>query len=202
MRQVRTKKTIAIIGATGKMGSAITKSLAKENYRLILFSRDEQKAKALQIELKEKNKQLEIECSSCPYDASWEADIIILAVPYKSEKEVAQKIKEVATQKILISISNPLNKNYDGLITVAGTSAAEELQKLLPDSKLVKAFSTTFAANFNQTMIDGKQVDSFIAGDDKEAMETVSELVNAAGFNPIIAGDLSAARTLENMSLL
>ena len=41
-----------------------------------------------------------------------------------------------------------------------------------------------------------------VSGNDAEALETVSELVSTAGFNPIIAGDLSVSRTLENMQLL
>ncbi|MEO5781727.1 MAG: hypothetical protein ABIQ07_00560 [Ginsengibacter sp.] len=40
-----TKKTIAIIGASGNMGSAIAKSLAKSQYRLLLFGKEENKLK-------------------------------------------------------------------------------------------------------------------------------------------------------------
>jgi predicted dinucleotide-binding enzyme len=95
-----------------------------------------------------------------------------------------------------------LNATYNGLITSPDTSAAEELQKLLPNSKVIKAFNTTFAADFSTPVIDGKQVDAFIAGNDEEALETVKELVSTAGFNPVVAGDLSVSRTLENMQLL
>jgi len=108
----------------------------------------------------------------------------------------------VANQKIVISIANPLNETYNGLVTAPDTSAAEELQKLLPDSKVIKAFNTTFAADFSTPLIDGRQVDAFIAGNDEEALQTVSEMVTVAGFNPIIAGDLTVSRTLENMQLL
>src|SRR5206468_11863217 len=133
----------------------------------------------------------DVEACECPANASWEADTIILAVPYQTETEIAARIKEVANQKIVISITNPLNETYDGLVTAPDTSAAEELQKLLPNSKVVKAFNTTFAADFTTPVIDGKQVDAFIAGNDEEALKTVSELVSTAGFNPIVAGDLS-----------
>ena len=37
---MKTKQTIAIIGATGNMGSAISRSLAKGNYNLLLMSAD------------------------------------------------------------------------------------------------------------------------------------------------------------------
>jgi predicted dinucleotide-binding enzyme len=95
-----------------------------------------------------------------------------------------------------------LNETYNDLVTAPDTSAAEELQKLLPNSKVIKAFNTTFAADFATPVIDGKQVDAFVAGNDEEAVNTVSELVKTAGFNPIVAGDLAVSRTLENMQLL
>jgi NADPH-dependent F420 reductase len=197
-----TAQTITIIGATGNMGSAIARSLSKGNNRLLLCANNQEKLQALVQDIKNTNSLAEAESLVCPVNASWEADIIIAAVPYNAEKEVAEKIKEVANQKIVISISNPLNETYNGLVTAPDTSAAEELQKLLPNSKVVKAFNTTFAADFNTPVIDGKQVDALIAGNDKEALQTVSELVSTAGFNPIVAGDLSVSRTLENMQLL
>jgi len=199
---MQTKQTIAIIGTTGNMGSAISKSLSKGNYRLLLRANDREKLTELVNEIKMANPSADIEGISCPVDASWEADIIIAAVPYEAEKNVADKIREVANQKIVISIANPLNENYDGLVTEPGTSAAEELQKLLPNSKVVKAFNTTFAAGFSTPVIDGKKADAFIAGNDDDAVQTVAEVVSTAGFKPINAGKLSISRTLERMQLL
>ena len=115
---------------------------------------------------------------------------------------VITKIKDLVEGKIVISIANPINKDLSGLVTKSGTSAAEELQKLLPNSNVVKAFNTTFAADFTHTVIDGKQVDSFIAGDDEQSVKTVSEMIKTVGFNPIIAGGLQVSRTLEHMQLL
>jgi 8-hydroxy-5-deazaflavin:NADPH oxidoreductase len=199
---MQTKQTIAVIGASGNMGSAISKSLSKGNNRLLLFANEKEKVDTLVQDIQSNNATADVEALECPTDASWEADVIILAVPYQAEKEIIMKIKEVANQKIVISIANPLNETYNGLVTAPDTSAAEELQKLLPNSKVVKAFNTTFAADFTTPVIDGKQVDAFIAGNDEEALQTVSELVTTAGFNPIVAGELSVSRTLENMQLL
>jgi len=199
---MKTKQSIAVIGSTGNMGSAISGSLAKGNYRLLLFSKNLEASQSLANDINATNPLAEVEAIECSRQASWEADIILLAVPFGAEAELAAKIKEVANQKIVISISNPLNETYNGLLTAPDTSAAEELQKLLPNSKVVKAFNSTFAGDFTQPVIDGKQVDAFVAGNDAEAIETVSELVRTAGFNPIVAGDLSVSRTLENMQLL
>ena len=197
-----TKQTIAIIGATGNMGSALAKTLSKGNNRLLLFANNQEKVKALVDDIKSSNKKADVEGIECPTNASWEADIIVMAVPYTAEKEIATRIKEVANQKVVISISNPLNENYDALVTPPDTSAAEELQKLMPNSKVVKAFNTVFASVFTTPEIDGKQVDVLIAGNDGNAMVTVSELVQTAGFNPLVTGELLVSRTLENMALL
>ncbi|GLB52733.1 dinucleotide-binding protein [Neptunitalea chrysea] len=194
-------QTIAIIGASGNMGGAIAKSLVKGNYNLLLQASQNEKVTGLVSELVAINPKASVEAIDCSFEASWEADIIILAVPYTAEKEIAEKIKEVANQKIVISISNPLNETFDGLLTTE-LSAAEELQLLLPNAKVIKAFNTTFQANLTTPVIKGEMVDAFVAGNDEAAIETVSDLVKTAGFTPIVAGDLTVSRTLEQMQLL
>lgn len=197
-----TKQTIAIIGAGGSMGSAIATHVAGGNYRLLLFDQDTGKLPTLKEELLQQYPDADVKTMDCAHDCGWEADIIIMAVPHDQEKQVADNIRDVATQKIVVSIANPIDEDFSELTTDSNTSAAEELQQWLPHSKVVKAFNTTFASDFEQPVIDGQQVDAFIAGDDKQALGTVSELVEIAGFNPIIAGDLSASGTLERMQLL
>jgi predicted dinucleotide-binding enzyme len=166
------------------------------------MSNEPDKLQKLQADILKEFPGAEAETIQTLIDARWKADIFILAVPYSSEAEIAAEIMDLAEGKIVISITNPINKDLTGLVTQPGTSAAEELQKLLPKSKVVKAFNTTFAADFTHPVIDGKQVDSFIAGDDSTSVKTVSEMIKTAGFNPIVAGRLQVSRTLENMQLL
>lgn len=196
------KQTIAIIGATGNMGSALARSLARGPYRVLLFGRDAARLDRLASEIQGTVPAAEVEAVGCPVDASWEADIIIPAVPFSAEKGVVEKIRPVATGKVVVSIANPLNESYDGLTTAPDSSAAEELQALLPHARVVKAFNTTYAADFAQPHIGGHTVDAFIAGNDEEALEIAKGLVQTAGFNPIVAGNLSVSRTLEAMQLL
>ena len=199
---MHTKQTIAIIGATGNMGSAIAKSLSKGHNHLLLCATDSEKLQHTANEIRTLHPGADVDMLDCTVEAGWEADIIILAVPFQAEKEIAEKIRKVANQKIVVSIANPMNGSFSGLVTPPGSSAAEELQKLLPNSKVVKAFNTTFAADFETPIIVGKQVDGFVAGSDEDAVQAVTELVKTAGFNPIVAGDLSVSGTLERMQLL
>jgi 8-hydroxy-5-deazaflavin:NADPH oxidoreductase len=198
---MKTKQAIALIGASGEMGSAIAKSISKGNYRILLHSSDPLKIQPLVNDIKSSDPLADVEAVDYSTEACWEADIIIIAVPYASEKKVAESIKTVVNQKIVISVSNPVNESFDGLMT-RDISAAEELQKILPYAKVVKAFNTTLSGDFKQPVINGQQVDCFIAGNDEDALQTVYDLVKTAGFNPVIAGDLSVSRTLESMQLL
>jgi hypothetical protein len=195
------RQTIAIIGANGNMGSAFAKALVNTNYRLLLMSRNTDKLANLSACLKRKNSNADVEIVECVKDGCWEADIILMAVPYSAEKAVADKIREVATQKVVISISNPLNETYDHLITDPTTSAAEELQNVLPHSKVVKAFNTVFAADISRPNVEGKQEKTFLAGNDNEALQIVGELATVMGFKPVLCGSLSDAKKLEQMIL-
>ena len=122
-----TKQTIAVIGASGNRGAAISKTLAKGNNRLLLIANEKEKVENLAQYITNNTASAEVEVLECPTDASWEADLIILAVPYQAEKEIAEKIREVANQKVVISLNNSYN------------SSQEALQNLLPNSKVVKA---------------------------------------------------------------
>ena len=176
------KKTIAIIGATDNVGRAIAKSLAKGNYRLLLFAEDRRKLNSLAEEIRTTNPLADIDCMDCAADASWEADIIIPAVPFSVQKEIAQKIEPYANRKIVISISDPPNETNNGLLTSPDTCAAEELQKLLPGAKIVKAFSASFTDKFFQPVINEKQINALIA-DEEETLQAIAEILKQQSFN-------------------
>ena len=120
------KYTVAIIGASGSLGILIAKDLS-EYYRLLLMEDDQSGLNALQSELLELDSSNEIDVLDCCKDASWEADIIVIAVSVDKQSEIAIKIKEVATQKVVISISPQIISELD-------------LQTLLPHSKVISFF--------------------------------------------------------------
>lgn len=196
---MRTKKTIAVIGA-GRMGKAIASALSKSNERVLLYSRDFDKASLAVDLLKSSSINYDIEAMSCSVDACWEADIIIPAMNYSGQAEVAEKIRQMANQKIVLSIVNPLNKTFDALVTES--SAAEELQELLPNSKVVKAFNSIFSTLINEPILEGIHLDMLLASNDEDALVTVAELVKSIGFKPLFVGNLKICRILELMPII
>lgn len=186
-----TKQTIAIVGAGSAIGSNIARSICAGNYRLLLISDDISAVRPLAKGLLQSDATADIGVMNCQFDACWEADIIIMAVPYSAYEKVAAMIKKVAAQKIVIGTANPANQDLDELEASSQPNVAEELQQSLPNSKIVEAFNTVASAAFDLPDDDRKQVDVSITGDNDEALKTVSELVRTAGFNPAVARSLS-----------
>lgn len=193
-----TKQTITIIGATGEFGSAISKVLSKGNYRLLLCGLNNDKLLQLQDEIRTINPSADVESAACSVNATWEADMIIIAVPCEEEKIVAERIRHMANQKIVVTIAHPLSISR-GNNAISNGIADKELQNLLPNSKVVEAFTDASAADISNLLFDGKQVDILIAGIDNEALQTVSDLVKTAGFNPVNTSSLTGDPTLDEM---
>lgn len=191
-------RKISIIGATGNMGSQIATGLTKAGYSLSLFARTHEKVHELEHSLNS-----EYVAVAHSLEESIElSDIIILALPYSEEGQVADEIKDLAEGKIVISIANPLNDTFSGLITGWETSSGEQLQLKLHNAKVVKAFNTIFASRINTPETHGTTIDHFIAGNDDEAVKNVSEIVKSLGHNPIQIGGIEESRTLEHMAFI
>ncbi len=138
------------------------------------------------------------------HEAMKQADMILLAVPYSAVKDVLENMGPHLKDKVLIDATNPLNADYSGLEIGFTTSAAEEIAKLAPGAKVVKAFNTVFASVYasQNPQIKGNKISVFYASDDKEAKMKVADLINGMGFDAVDAGPLKAARNIEPMAML
>lgn len=128
-------------------------------------------------------------------------DVVILAVPYPAIPDVLSKTCAELVNKTLIDVTNVLTPEGN-LAIGCTTSGAEEIQRQLPKTNVVKAFNTVFAHNQSTGHINHHQLSAFIAGDDNNAKQTVASLAADIGFLPIDCGDLTAARYLEPMGVL
>ena len=185
--------TIAVIG-TGNVGGALGTAAAKAGYDVVFAGQDTSKTR-------EVAEAAGATAAATPREAAAVADIIVLAVPYTAFAAVAAEIAPVADDKIVIDPSNPIKADYSGL-ALSDSSGAEELSRLLPRSKVVKAFNTLFAGNTANPQALGFQLDSLFATDDEAAKDAVCGLSSSIGFRPIHIGPLAASRELEAMAWL
>ena len=125
---------------------------------------------------------------------------MVLAVPFDAAADVISAAGDLSG-KTLVDITNPMTADYSALTIGHSTSAAEEIQKLAPTAKVVKAFNTVFASVLQAGgKVAGRPATVFVAGDDAEARKTVSDLAVSAGLEAIETGGLTSARYLEPLA--
>ena len=131
-------------------------------------------------------------------------DIVILAVPYPSVAEIVETRREQLAGKVVVDITNPLDfATFDSLVVPADASAAAELAAKLPESRVLKAFNTNFAATLAAKTVGGAHPTTvLVAGDDDLAKQALIDIVRAGGVNAVDAGSLSRARELESVGFL
>jgi predicted dinucleotide-binding enzyme len=161
-------KSIAIFGATDKYASALAESVVSDNIRLLLFSDENQEISDLRNQILSKSPSADIELVFCSAEASWQADIIILALSQDQQKMIAAGIQDFVTQKILIayvdSAQEALNKTKSG-----------GLKDLLPNAHVI---SIHMAYDQHQQIIFNA------GGSNQEALNEAKSLLILAGFIP------------------
>lgn len=170
---------IGIIGK-GNVGSALAMGLSRAGHEIKFGHRDPKEPVA--------------------EAAKW-GDVIILAVPHSAAADTTKAVGSAADGKTVIDVSNALTENMELAIGFT-TSAAEEIQRMLPKAHVVKAFNTVFAQNQSTGKIGSEPLALFVAGDDAKAKQAVMQLGADIGFEPVDAGMLKAARYLEPMGTL
>jgi hypothetical protein len=116
--------------------------------------------------------------------------------------EAVQAGKKDLAGKILVDVSNPLDfsKGMPPSLLVCNTdSLGEQIQRALPDTKVVKSLNTV---NCN-LMVDASLVkgehDMFVCGNDAGAKGKVTEILKGwfGWKNVVDVGDITAARATE-----
>lgn len=181
--------TIAIIG-TGNMGSGFAKLFASTGEKVVIGARDPAKASRLAQDI---GGRVEGDGIAAAVKL---ADVILVAVWYQHFEEAIRAAGDLSG-KVIIDISNPVTEDFKGLRLGHTRSAAEELQKLAPQARVVKAFNTIFAQLLPTEARTGSPVQVFVAADDEAAKQTVSGLAAKTGFQAVDSGPLSNARFLE-----
>lgn len=184
---------IGIIGA-GNMGAAFARRLATAGYTLTVTANDPAHAEHAAAEAGPNARAVR------PREVADGADLLLLAVPYAAAADALRAAGDLAG-KTVVDMTNPLTPDMAGLVVGHTSSAAEELQRAVPNAHVVKAFNTLFAGLLTAPAGPTK-AQVLYAGDDAGAKDAVRALADALGFEPVDAGPLANARQLEPLGLL
>ncbi len=134
---------------------------------------------------------------------SIDGDVVILAVPYPALADIVATYGDQLRGKVVVDITNPLNfETFDSLVVPVGSSAAAELAAKLPNSRVLKAFNTNFAATLASKKVGSNTTTVLVAGDDDAAKQVLVSALEAGGVSAIDAGPLARAHELEAMGFL
>lgn len=130
-------------------------------------------------------------------------DIVVLAVPYPAVSDVIDQRGDSLAGKVVVDITNPLNfETFDSLTVPADGSATAEIAAALPQSRVLKAFNTTFASTLAAGTVGPLTTTVLVAGDDADAKSILAGVITSGGLKVIDAGGLSRARELEAIGFL
>lgn len=162
-------KSIAVIGVSEKRNLKVLQQLS-EHHQILLFDKNPTTLSEVYNSLLAKNRFASIEKMDCPIEASWEADIIILSDFCTNDSQIVQKIKEVATAKVVI-----IMENDDEFTKSINQQLSYEL--VFPHSKIVEVI------NLN---LDNEE-EFLLEGHDLIALNTVSYIFEGMGFNTYVS---------------
>lgn len=180
---------VSVIGS-GRMGKGLVKILSPHVNELVWGSRNP--------------KYLSKHANIIPvsHEIALNADIIIHCLWFKDVIPWAKQNKKKLANKILIDIVNPFTEDFNDFTLEWGQSAAEELQKVIPDTKVVGAFKNTFFQVFEEPIHNDQKSDVYVTSDDEKAKETVMKFLASTPFRILDGGKLSNNRTIERLTLL
>lgn len=189
--------TIAVLGGTGKEGSGLALRWAHAGYKVVIGSRDAERAATAAAEL---NQTLggEYVSGTDNQSASEQANVIVLSVPYSAHKSTLESVKPYLAGKLLVDVTVPMAPPKVTQVNVpAGHAAALEAQAIVGDDvRVVAAFQNVSAVHLKK-LDHGVDCDVLVCGDDEGAKNDVIELVRAASMRGIDAGPLVNAVAAE-----
>jgi 8-hydroxy-5-deazaflavin:NADPH oxidoreductase len=181
---------IGVIGA-GWLGGTVGRQWVKTGHEVLFSSRHPERLKKLAQDLGSRAS------AGSVVEAASFGQVVLIATPHEALAAIGRDHHEALRGKIVLDATNPWpserfarDAERDG---VGPTSA-----RLLAGTRVVRTFSAVDATAVEASAKGhGERLAVPLAGDDKEAVDTAVQLVRDAGCEPLVVGDLAAARSFE-----
>jgi predicted dinucleotide-binding enzyme len=125
----------------------------------------------------------------------------MLTVPLKAIPDLGNDVRQELQDKIVLDTGNAYERR-DGLAATEATAhpkgSAGWSAAMFPGARWVKAFNTVYFKTLEtEAHRDGDRVGILLASDDADALDVAAGLVEDAGFDPVILGELARGKEFE-----
>jgi NADPH-dependent F420 reductase len=190
--------TIAVLGGTGKEGPGLALRWASAGYKIIIGSRQAEKATVTAAEINTKLGADRVQ-GMVNSEAARQADLCVLTVVQSAHQAALESLKDDLKGKILVDATARVD--FRDPKPPSQPSAARRAQDLLgPDVRVVAAFQNVPSGVLKKNLDQPLDVDVLICADDVSAAEEVICLAEAAGMNAYYAGGLDNAVVVEGLT--
>jgi 8-hydroxy-5-deazaflavin:NADPH oxidoreductase len=187
---------VAIVGGTGNLGGALALRLGAPGVKIIIGSRDAEKAKKAVEALRPHLQAGEIE-GTTNQEAVKGAEYVVIAVPYEGHAQMVRDVKGQVTGKIIIDTVVPLNKGKP-FVPPAGSALQEAQQILADEAPVVGALHNVSAVDLGD--VDSPLGDVLVCGDKSDAKEKVMEIIRRIGARAFDGGPATNAYVIEGLT--
>ena len=188
----QTPMKIGVIGS-GRIGGTLGSLWVKAGHHVLFSSRHPEELKDLAERLGPGAR------AGMPREAAVFGEVILVSVPYHAVPQVGRDFANELAGKVVLETGNPY-PSRDGEMAVKARvrGTAISSAEFLPGVRLVRAFNTIPHDDLRkEAHRSGDRVAIPLAGDDPEALEVASQLVEDAGFDPVVVGPLSRAKDFD-----
>jgi NADPH-dependent F420 reductase len=190
---------IAILGGTGKEGAGLATRWAIAGHSIIIGSRDARRAHDKAVELRDKAHKIPIVGHSNA-EAAALGEVVVIALPAAGLAATLPEVRDACRGKVVVSTVVPLTFGGPRLFTPPPEgSAAEQVQALLPEARLVAAFHHIAAHELSSTE-HAIECDLLMCGADASAKSVVAELGRSMGLRALDVGPLANAGPVEGIT--
>ncbi len=186
---------IGIIGS-GNIGGNLGKHWARAGHEVLFTSRHPQQLNQLVKEAGGKARAVSL-------DQAWEADadVYLLAVPFKAIDQLAELYAGEYKNKVIIDATNPYPKRDGEMaqkVRDSNTNASEYTAMKFGTAKTAKAFNTIYAEHLRDNAFrkTDKMAIPFAAQDD-ESKRITQQLIEDIGFEPVYIGELKDTHIMD-----
>lgn len=188
--------SIAIVGGTGNLGQGLAVRLAAPGIKVIIGSRDPEKARTVVESIRKASGKDGIEGKG-NQEAVREAELVVIAVPYEGHSKMVTDLRDQIGKKIVIDAVVPLKKGKP--FTPPAGSALLEAQEILgTETPVVGALHNISAVDLQEP--DAPLGDVLVCGDSGDAKERVIGIIRRLGARAFDAGPAANAYVVEGLT--